>query len=176
MTQVVTHKDWAKVLRARLKDDVEVARLATVDVAYVGLAKAEARTDDLNFEYTGAYRTSWEVQRTKTGAKLVNLAPYAKVIEWGRRPGAKAPPPEVIQEWVRKKLVPLGKLEGITDENVGDHEATIKSVAFLIGRAIKRRGIPAKLVLATADLDMRLVFRATLRKRLRKRTTTGAGR
>ena len=168
MSVVVTHKEWGKALRARLKDDVEVARLATVDVAYVGLEKAEARTDDLNFEYTGAYRTSWEVQRTKTGAKLVNLAPYAKVIEWGRRPGAKAPPVEVIREWVRQKLVPAGKVD--------DNEAEIKSAAFLIGRAIKRRGIPAKLVLATADLDMRLVFRATLRKRLRKRTTTGAGR
>ena len=168
MSEVVTHKGWAKALRERLKDDVEVARLAAVDVAYVGLDKAEARTDDLNFEYTGAYRTSWEVQRTKTGAKLVNTAPYAKVIEWGRRPGAKAPPPEVIREWVRQKLVPAGKVD--------DNEAAIKSAAFLIGRAIKRRGIPAKLVLATADLDMRLVFRATLRKRLRKRTTTGAGR
>lgn len=168
MSEVVTHKGWAKALRERLKDDVEVARLAVVDVAYVGLEKAEARTDDLNFEYTGAYRTSWEVQRTKTGAKLVNTTPYAKVIEWGRRPGAKAPPPEVIREWVRQKLVPAGKVD--------DNEAAIKSAAFLIGRAIKRRGIPAKLVLATADLDMRLVFRATLRKRLRKRTTTGAGR
>lgn len=176
MTVVLTHKEWAKAIKARLKDDVEVARLAAVDVAYMGLEKAEARTDDLDFEYTGTYRASWEVQRTKTGAKLVNLAPYAKVIEWGRPPGGKAPPPEVIQEWVRKKLVPLGKLEGINDENVDDHEATIKSVAFLIGRAIKRRGIPARLVLASADLDMRLVFRATLRKRLRKRTSTGAGR
>lgn len=165
MSEVVTHKGWAKALRERLKDDVEVARLGAVDVAYIGLAKAEARTDDLDFEYTGAYRTSWEVQRTKTGAKLVNLAPYAKVIEWGRRPGAKAPPPEVIQAWVRAKLVSSGK--------VGDTDKEVKSVAFLIGRAIKRRGIPAKLVLATADLDMRLVFRATLRKRLRKRTATG---
>lgn len=51
-------------------------------------------------------------------------AQYASVVEWGRRPGRKAPPILVIAEWAKRK--------GIT------------APAFVIARSIGRKGIPGK--------------------------------
>ena len=52
------------------------------------------------------------------------VAQYASVVEWGRRPGRKMPPIQVIAEWARRK--------GIT------------TPAFVIARSIGRKGIPGK--------------------------------
>lgn len=37
---------------------------------------------------------------------VYNTAPYAAVIELGRRPGARMPPPDALKPWVEKKLKP----------------------------------------------------------------------
>ena len=62
---------------------------------------------------------------------------YITFIEWSRPPGyGKMPPIKVIQKWlVRKHIAPLNK--------------NIRSVAFLIARAIQRDGHRGRPVLAT---------------------------
>lgn len=61
---------------------------------------------------------------------------YGPVVELGRRPGQKAPPPGALDLWVQRIL-------GVPPEEV-------KRAAFLIGRAIGRRGIPGRFMFKRA--------------------------
>lgn len=61
--------------------------------------------------------------------RVFNNVEYAPAVEAGTVP--HFPPPGPLQLWVRRKL-------GITDEK------EVRSVAFLIGRAISRRGTQAR--------------------------------
>jgi hypothetical protein len=90
----------------------------------------------------GTYRRSWRVQNIPGGCLLYNPTPYASVIERGRRAG-KMPPPSVIGEWARRK----GLLRGVAR---GELASAQRAVGFVIARAIARRGLPARRVLATA--------------------------
>ncbi len=55
---------------------------------------------------------------------------YPTVMELGRRPGAKMPPPSALERWVHLQL-------GVPNEEV-------MSVAFLVARAIARHGIKGR--------------------------------
>lgn len=65
---------------------------------------------------------------------------YALPVHNGRRPGARQPPTEPILEWARRKGI-------ITD---ADTPAAARGKAFVIARAIGRRGIRAKPFLVDA--------------------------
>lgn len=55
---------------------------------------------------------------------------YPEVMEFGRRPGARMPPPSALERWVRLKLgVPPNRVAG---------------VAFVIARSIARKGIKGR--------------------------------
>ncbi len=99
----------------------------------------------------GTYRQRFKVRLLKNGAAIYNSLPYAPVIEWGRRAG-KMPPLSVLVDWViRKGLVPRvrkGKLgKGWT---VWDQREAAMQIAWMIARAIKARGQPARAVLSQA--------------------------
>lgn len=71
----------------------------------------------------------------------LDLAKYWYWVEEGRKPG-KFPPPDKILEWVRvKPIVPLSTMPRVRTEN---------SLAYLIGRKIARKGIPASHALREA--------------------------
>src|SRR5689334_12091271 len=53
----------------------------------------------------GTYRRSFRYDDIPRGIALANSAPYASVIEHGRRPGARQPPTSAIADWVRRKGV-----------------------------------------------------------------------
>lgn len=58
-------------------------------------------------------------------------AEHAWYVEHGRQPGARMPPLSALEDWVMTKLqIPPGRER--------------RGVAFAIGRAIARRGIPAR--------------------------------
>lgn len=61
---------------------------------------------------------------------------YPQTMEFGRRAGAKMPPPGALDEWVRVKL--------------GVPERLVKRVAFLVGKKIATRGIKPKLFMLRA--------------------------
>lgn len=84
---------------------------------------------------TGHYAQGW--QTTVTGhalqeltGKVTNACGYAVYVEYGRGPG-KPPPLEPIMLWAKRK--------GLAAE-----ERELRSVAFLIARAIGRRGTIAR--------------------------------
>lgn len=63
-----------------------------------------------------------------TGRVFSDL-PYAIVIDQGREPGARMPPVAALIPWVERVL------------EVGGTESEIRQVAFLVARAIGRKGI-----------------------------------
>lgn len=63
--------------------------------------------------------------------RVFSSLPYAIVIDQGRTPGARMPPVDAIALWVERVL-------GISSEF---DDAELEDVAFLIARAIARRGI-----------------------------------
>jgi len=104
--------------------------------------------------FTGALRGSWRGSALSTGIAFGGTAgsslQYAPPIESGRRAGAPQPPPGALDAWVSSHL---GR--GVS--------------AFVVGRAIARRGIPPKRPLGhavDATLPERLVMRAALMRRL----------
>ena len=86
---------------------------------------------------SGALRASWGTKVTAGSTAVVGelftpLA-YAPVVEMGRTPGKRPPPTGAIQLWVERKGIASG----------GEAEA----IAYVIARAIGRRGIPPKKML-----------------------------
>jgi len=76
---------------------------------------------------TGNLLKTGNVNRRFLEKEIVYPAPYADTIEFGRNPG-QMPPPEALNNWVRRKL-------GVKNEK----EA--KRVSWAIAMAIKQRGI-----------------------------------
>ena len=95
---------------------------------------------------TGFYVRSWKARREAYSGgwqvHIFNTAPYAGVIEYGRRAGARMPPRSAIAAWVTRKLrIPFPQAD---------------SVAFLIARSIKRRGLEPRRVITGPDIQDRL--------------------
>lgn len=90
----------------------------------------------------GTYRRSWRYDDLPNGAQITNSVPYASVIEGGRRPGARQPPTEALVGWVKRKGLVKGRGKSA--------DAEARGVAFIIARAIAKRGLPAKGVLKRA--------------------------
>lgn len=88
---------------------------------------------------TGHYKRSWKMEALSDGARVYNDAPYAGVIEDGRRVG-KFPPITPIQDWAQRRL-------GLSREEA-------RKAAFPIARAIARRGLLARKVLTNKLPDI----------------------
>jgi hypothetical protein len=63
--------------------------------------------------------------------RVFSSLPYAIVMDQGRTPGARMPPPAVLETWVRRVLA------------VGGTDKEVRSVAFLVARSIGKKGIKA---------------------------------
>lgn len=90
------------------------------------------------------------------GDKLLislNLEPYWRYVEYGRRPG-KMPPIDSIKNWIEVKPV-------VPDARSGKVPTT-NQLAFLIARKIGREGIPARRPLEAAVYsdEMEMVIQA----------------
>ena len=67
---------------------------------------------------------------------------YADVIEFGRRPGARAPKSIYIEGWIRQKIkIGSFKLRNKQGQFVKTTESRIKSAAYAIAQSIGKNGI-----------------------------------
>lgn len=102
---------------------------------------------------TGEFVRAWRVLNTPEGARLMNDRPYGPIIEKGRRVGAPQPPQAPIARWAQLRL--------------GMSRKDAKAIAFVIARAIKRRGLLGRFIL-TADeakvMILQLVREETIRE------------
>jgi len=69
----------------------------------------------------------------------INMADYGDNVDKGRKPG-KGLPPGVLQDWLRQPNT-LQKVTG-QDKQLKDYEG--KSLAYVINRSIKKKGIKPK--------------------------------
>lgn len=72
-----------------------------------------------------------------------NHAPHTVYVEGGRRPGARQPPSSALIPWVKRRM-------GVKDDRAA------ASLAYVIARAIGRRGIAARPVLSSPEMRDRL--------------------
>ena len=100
---------------------------------------------------TGRFAGGWKVKPTASPfvVHAYNDAPHAKFVEYGRRPG-KPPPVSVIAAWVRIKLrvgpAVNSKTGRPTKRGERDPDAGIRGLAFVIARAIGRRGLRGRFI------------------------------
>jgi hypothetical protein len=98
----------------------------------------------------GGYERSFVVTKLSSGAVLSNSSKPAIFVERGRRPG-KMPPEAEIISWIKAKGLDkslrsgLGRGAGGRFRSVG--RGKLRSLAFLIRRAIARKGTKGRYVL-----------------------------
>ena len=80
---------------------------------------------------TGALKRSIHSDARPMSARIFSNKAYAKPVEFGRRKGARMPPPNALRGWARRKL--------------GN-----PNLAFVLARAIARRGIKGRFFMKAA--------------------------
>jgi hypothetical protein len=91
-------------LSKRLQADTQIVREAALETCLWGEAAAVKRTNAVDAVDQGQFKLSWNHGAIPLGAEVRNDAPYAGVIERGRRPGRPGPPLAPILAWVNRKL------------------------------------------------------------------------
>lgn len=71
---------------------------------------------------------------------FIEMEEYGEWVDKGRKPG-KFPPPDAIRSWIKSKPIRLRDLK--TGQFLKTTKSRIDSLAFLIGRKIKEKGIAA---------------------------------
>lgn len=160
MPAVVIRADQLEeFVRAKLEEKRQICR----DVAYELILEAEARavaeTNRKGLVDQDQFKHSWDHRRLDNGAELGNDAPYADVLEYGRRPNRPGPPLAPIQEWVERKLVPNGIVDA---EEAGE-------AARAIRWAIHKRGMEGRKILQGLRPWMLREYTQMVRTRLRER-------
>lgn len=111
------------------------------------------------------YRRGWKCRKLDDGASLQNSQAHASIIERGRRPGQRPPPSDTMIGWVHRKG--LTKKAGLRGKAAKQAE---RGMAFVIARAIGRRGLKARWVLKRAMER----FRPALRQAIHLAAARGA--
>ena len=103
----------------------------------------------------GIYRRAWQTEVTPGRLAVFNRSSYAGVIEYGRRAradGSRMPPRSAVARWAQRKL--------------GLSEADARAAAFVMARAIAKRGLRARRVLGGAEAEMGVIVRDEITKAL----------
>ncbi len=139
----VALKDLApQVQRLHAEAMARVTRAIRIEVHTTGMRLLQEEIDatDPKPVDRGTYRGKWRAVDLATGAAILNPLPYAAVIERGRRPGARMPPPDLLGAWARRK----GLLRDLPKREM---RAAQRSIGFALARTIQRRGLPARNIL-----------------------------
>ncbi len=90
----------------------------------------------------GYYSARWQSELIgENGVRVFNDAPYAGIIEDGRRPNSRFPPRGPIARWAQRRL-------GLSEEEA-------RGVAYVIAAKIAERGLIGRKVLANATEKLR---------------------
>ena len=104
---------------------------------------------------SGHFKSRWIAEeRGGDTIHIENSTPYAGVIEGGRRAGGRFPPRAAIAAWAMRRM------------HLSEMQA--KSAAFLIARAIAKRGLQPRHVMASAMPGIAKLAHAELQSALRQ--------
>jgi hypothetical protein len=137
---------------------VKAARRGAIKGALRAVQTLVAATGKAGAVNTGHYKRSWKWEALSDGARVYNSAPYASIIELGRRPG-RFPPISLIQRWAQRRL-------GLSLKEA-------KAAAFPIARAIAKRGIAGRKVMTDAMPKVEKDFLEEVEKELAKELAKG---
>jgi hypothetical protein len=112
------------------------------DLADLILEKAVQQLIDDGKIDTGAIIKTANVNREYLHKQVVFPMEYSDVVNYGRQPNSRMPPPSALYDWVRRKLGVQG-------------DTQIKQTAYLIARAIGERGIEGTFFAENAILAAR---------------------
>ena len=118
VTGFLRKKRGKDMVRAVERGMLEGGRRAIINIQ----GKTPISTGNLKVSYQLTFRMN--PRRVRITSPLT----YVGVMERGRRPGRKRPPPGPIRAWVKRKFFVV-------------EEKANKALAFLIGRAIGEKGI-----------------------------------
>lgn len=167
MPSTYSYREYSNVL----KKDAEVVDIAvkvireTVKLHGPKAVQAEISSLIRQPVDRGGYKRAFRFEDIPGGATAYNFSPYASIIEHGRRPGAKGPPLQVIIAWLARKRIAKGT--GSRNFATESQYARLRSIAYVIARAIKRRGLPALLILEHASKTIDLEVKRALDEMLR---------
>ena len=165
-----------KVSAARFGDAIEkwgenalpMLRAAAYDSCLRGVGQAVELTNKAGVVDRGSYKLAWRAARTREGGHLINDAPYAGIIENGRRPGAPGPPLAPILAWVRRKgLKPLTKT-GRKSRRKKATDAELEGIAWAIRNSIHVNGTKPRLIGKKAAKKIGKNFQELLERALDK--------
>lgn len=155
-------KDLAKALRLDVSGRREAGlRALRLAVKSHGPRLAQAAVDASTPKPVdrGTYRRGFQAHDTSGGAVFLNVSPHAGIIEDGRRPGSRQPPVAAIEAWLRRKMRVAWKKRKMTP-------SAWRSAAFMVARAIARRGLPAHKILAKVEAQLGPIVRNEVTKAL----------
>lgn len=110
----------------------------------------------------GRFMGGWAAEETEDGWEVLNDAPHAGPLEYGRRPMRPGPPLEPIREWVRRKL--------FRGSNAIEDEEEIERVARAVQRSLHRRGMrPRRFLGDTVDEHWRAWLTQAVRLHITRR-------
>lgn len=158
MAKRITPAQFETELRNRLRRDTKFVEEAALDAALRGERDAVALTDRKGLVDQSQFKLGWKHRRIPRGAELGNDAPHAPVIEYGRRPNRPGPPLAPIREWVYRKLVATGQVA----------EEDADGLAFVIRRAIHRRGLPPHRILHHVQRNLGRYLREAAIRRIKQ--------
>ncbi len=139
------------------------ARAGMVSSGLAMVAEMQKRTMETPVFDRGGYRRAWQSSSIPNGVRIFNNATYAGVIEEGRRPGARMPPPAALEGFAKRKL--------------GLNNIDAKEASFALARSIGKKGIKGKHVLELAVPALTLIVLKEVRSFLSAaaRGTSGGG-
>lgn len=101
---ITTAGQFSTAIRQRLKTDTALVAAAALDACLQGVRDVVRTTNKVGAVDLGLFKNAWEASPEPRGAVLENTAPYAGIIEYGRRPNRPGPPLQPIIEWTGRKL------------------------------------------------------------------------
>ena len=123
-------------LGGRMKRLSEATRQETAVAIQQAAIIAEATARRGAPRDTGALARSITSEVKGLSARVFSTRDYATYVELGRSPGARMPPPAALEGWVRRHF-------GASPERA-------RGLAFVLARAIARRGIPGRFFMRAA--------------------------
>jgi len=159
MPIIVTAAEFAAAIAKRIAEDILLVELAAYDACLAGVRDAVRITNKERAVDQGLYKLSWAASRVPHGGELRNGAPYASIIEYGRRPNRPGPPLDPILGWVRRKFFLTGKCK----------ENEIYGIAVAIRRHIHYRGTKPRRIMGQVFPILEGRFDAAAKRQLRRR-------
>ncbi|MFW5720787.1 MAG: HK97 gp10 family phage protein [Bacteroidota bacterium] len=134
--------DLIKNLKKQNRDIEKIAMKAIESTANEGASDIRKAVNGLNKVDTGAYQKSIKntpayIKGSEVISEIYSDSEYADIIEEGRRPDQKPPPPQALVGWASRK----GIIAGGPTTSINQLPSEEKGIIYAIARAVGKNGV-----------------------------------